>query len=121
MAFMDWFLRGGSFMWFVLAGASVSSVAMFILLIRCGQSNNKVCLAIMLFFASIPLWVGVLGRHEGIVVAREAIAMADPAVRGELYELSMAYAMIPLIFGGGLSSILLLSGLLGLQFSKKRR
>lgn len=92
---LHYFTEGGTFMYLVLFLDFILLVlAIFSMII-----NTLKLQIISLAAAILPLLCGYLGYKNGMIAAYSAVALADPAARSGLIEMSKEFAQIPLVFG----------------------
>lgn len=121
MSLLDWFRNGGSFMYFVLISDIIAVVAIIVLVLLKNQNRPKRMLLAIIGIATLPLLIGAFGHWVGYVELMSVLPIADPNVKQDLYNESIAIARIPSIFGAASSVTLLVTGFLGLKQSYRIR
>ncbi len=119
MAIPQWFVDGGVFMHFVLLTFFVSLGIVIVAGANCSASSKGTFLKIALAFVFLPAVVGAFGYYISYLQVMSAVAMVDPAIKQEIYDMSMKVARLPLIFGGSASLFLLLIWGGGYKICKK--
>ncbi len=119
MQLISWFAEGGLYMWFVLFGSLIALAVTFGGIGVCNDSNKRVCLKVIIFVSLLPIIIGGLGYYHGYTTLMSVVPMVDPPFKKEIFEEGMSYAKIPAVFGGIVTFVLLILGLVGLRFCKK--
>lgn len=100
----------------MVAGASALGMLVSCAVFR--QNRLGLCVILVFILAVLPLLIGLLGRYLTYITLMEVMHSVEASQREALYRTVMAHSRIPTIFGGILSALLLVIGLLGLRFRR---